>query len=373
MFSSDYVHIFYHALMVKLFVTSLVLMVSVSALIIIDIHSYMNDPIMSTSTSTSMNTSMNSAISPSSRNETVAIDDSRIDQQGVELTVKAGASFSMVAAQLQQLGVIDRPAYFKAWAIAKKHTQNIKPGEYVFISTQSPRQVLYDLVSGKVKQYQITIVEGKRFKDFLSDLQQHPKIIKTITDLDQVYQQFNIKHASLEGLFFPDTYTFDAHTTDMQILQQSHQLLMSHLHRAWQNREINHHLSTPYEALVLASIVEKETSVAEERARIAGVFLTRLDKDMRLQTDPTVIYGLGEDFDGNLTRDHLRQANPYNTYVNKGLPPSPIALVSKASIMAVMQPQYTGELYFVSKKDGTHHFSKTYQEHVQAVRKYQLN
>lgn len=369
MFSCDYLHILYHALMVKLLVTSFLLMVTVSALIIIDIYSYMNDPIISTS----MSTSMNSAISPSNRNETIAIDDSRIDQQGVELTVKTGASFSMVAAQLQQLGVIDRPAYFKAWAIAKKHTENIKPGEYVFIASQSPRQVLYDLVSGKVKQYQITIVEGKRFKDFLSDLQQHPKIIKTITDLDQVHQQFNIKHASLEGLFFPDTYTFDAHTTDMQILQQSHQLLMSHLHHAWQNREINHHLSTPYEALVLASIVEKETSVAEERARIAGVFLTRLDKDMRLQTDPTVIYGLGENFDGNLTRDHLRQANPYNTYVNKGLPPSPIALVSKASIMAVMQPQYTGDLYFVSKKDGTHYFSKTYQEHVQAVHEYQLN
>jgi len=132
-------------------------------------------------------------------------------------------------------------------------------------------------------------------------------------------------------------------------------------------------LKTPYEALILASIVEKETSVSAERARIAGVFLTRLENDMRLQTDPTVIYGLGDSFDGNLTRNHLREANPYNTYINKGLPPSPIALVSKASMMAVMHPQFTGDLYFVSKKDGTHYFSKTYQEHMQAVRKYQLN
>jgi len=349
----------------KLLIILLLLIVSFSALVIIDINAYMNDPIM--------NASMSGPAVQSRSSETVAIDDSAIHQHDHELTVKTGASFSMVAAQLQQLGVIDRPAYFKAWAIFKKQTQMIKPGEYVFIHSQSPRQILSDLVSGKVKKYQITIVEGKRFKDFLFDLHQHPKIIKTITNFEQIYQQFNIKHASLEGLFFPDTYIFDAHTTDIQILQQSHQLLMSHLHSAWQNRDINRHLKTPYEALILASIVEKETSVSAERARIAGVFLTRLDNDMRLQTDPTVIYGLGDSFDGNLTRNHLREANPYNTYINKGLPPSPIALVSKASMMAVMHPQYTGDLYFVSKKDGTHYFSKTYQEHMQAVRKYQLN
>lgn len=347
--------------MYKLLITLLVLTLGASVLVLTDIHAYMNDPIASASIVKSLN------------GESMLVDDGANHQDSYELNVKTGASFSMVARQLQQLGVIDRPLYFKVWALFKKQTQSIKSGEYVFRSSQSPQQILHDLVQGKVKKYQITIVEGKRFKDFLLELQQHPKIIKTITDERQVYRQFNIDHDSLEGLFFPDTYTFDANTTDMQILQQSHELLMSHLHNIWQNREINRHLKTPYEALILASIVEKETSISEERARVAGVFLTRLERDMRLQTDPTVIYGLGEDFDGNLTRDHLRQVNPYNTYVNKGLPPSPIALVSKASIMAVMHPQYTGDLYFVSKKDGTHYFSKTYREHVQAVRKYQLN
>ena len=291
-------------------------------------------------------------------------------QQSVEFLVNKGASFSAVTTQLQQLKLIQHPIYFKIWATYKQQTQSIKPGEYVFTRSQ---QILLDLVSGKVKKYQITIVEGKRFKDFIAELQQHPKIVKTITDLNQVYQRFNVQHESLEGLFSPNTYTFDADITDMQILQQSHQLLMRQLQEAWDTRDHSVKLKTPYEALILASIVEKETSVPNERARIAGVFLTRLQRDMRLQTDPTVIYGLGESFDGNLTRKHLRAANPYNTYVNKGLPPSPIALVSKASIMAVMNPEWTGDLYFVSKKDGTHYFSKTYREHVQAVREYQLN
>ena len=294
-------------------------------------------------------------------------------QQSVEFLVNKGASFSAVTTQLQQLKLIQHPIYFKIWATYKQQTQSIKPGEYVFTRSQSPQQILLDLVSGKVKKYQITIVEGKRFKDFIAELQQHPKIVKTITDLNQVYQRFNVQHESLEGLFAPNTYTFDADITDMQILQQSHQLLMRQLQEAWDTRDHSVKLKTPYEALILASIVEKETSVPNERARIAGVFLTRLQRDMRLQTDPTVIYGLGESFDGNLTRKHLRAANPYNTYVNKGLPPSPIALVSKASIMAVMNPEWTGDLYFVSKKDGTHYFSKTYREHVQAVREYQLN
>ena len=330
-------------------------MLSVGLLILSDMHAYMHAAIVSEQES------------KPARKDDVSV------PQSYELIVNKGASFSAVTRQLQQLTLIQHPLYFKIWATYKQQTQSIKPGEYIFTRSQSPQQILIDLVSGKVKKYQITIVEGKRFKDFMAEMQQHPKIAKTITDLNQLYQQFNIEHASLEGLFFPDTYTFDANITDIQILQQSHQLLAGQLQEAWENRDPSVKLETPYEALILASIVEKETSAPNERARIAGVFLTRLQRDMRLQTDPTVIYGLGDSFDGNLTRKHLRAANPYNTYVNKGLPPSPIALVSKASIMAVMNPEWTGDLYFVSKKDGTHYFSKTYREHMQAVREYQLN
>lgn len=290
-----------------------------------------------------------------------------------EIEIDRGASLTSISQQLHTAGLISQPRYFQLWARYKKQSKLLKPGEYVFNATHTPRQMLDDLVNGRVKTYQITIVEGKRLQDFLDVLHSHPKIKHTITAREQIKTSLNISKPYLEGLFLPDTYTFTSGVSDLELLEQSHKLLMQYLQAAWQTRSSALNLSSPYEALILASIVEKETSMASERARIAGVFISRLNKGMRLQTDPTVIYGLGNAFDGNLKREHLRQDNPYNTYVRHGLPPSPIALVGKAAIDAVMQPTITGDLYFVAKNDGSHYFSKTYQEHSRAVRKYQLN
>ncbi len=290
----------------------------------------------------------------------------------VEIVVDQGATFNQVSQRLVEAGFITHPLYFKLLAMYEEKTQKIKSGEYRFSLTQSPAQILDDLVQGNTIQYKLTVVEGKRFQDFYQQLQDHPKITRVIGDNDDIKALLNIEQDSLEGLFFPDTYTFSAGTKDIDVIRQSHNLLRDFLDQEWPNRSEESFVSSPYEALILASIVEKETSVESERPVIAGVFISRLIIKMPLQTDPTVIYGLGASFDGNLTRKHLQTDNPYNTYTRRGLPPSPIALVGKAAILAVLHPEITGDLYFVSRNDGTHYFSKTYKEHLAAVRKYQL-
>ena len=290
----------------------------------------------------------------------------------VEIAVDQGATFNQVNQRLVEAGFITQPLYFKLLAMYEEKTQKIKSGEYRFRLTQSPAQILDDLVQGNTVQYKLTIIEGKRFQDFFQQLQDHPKIERVIDNADSIKSQLNIQQGSLEGLFFPDTYTFSAGTKDIDVIRQSHRLLRDFLDQEWPKRSEASFVSSPYEALILASIVEKETSVESERPIIAGVFISRLNKNMPLQTDPTVIYGLGAAFDGNLTRKHLETDNPYNTYTRRGLPPSPIALVGKAAIRAVLHPEITGDIYFVSKNDGTHYFSKTYKEHLAAVRKYQL-
>ncbi|MEM8844919.1 MAG: endolytic transglycosylase MltG [Pseudomonadota bacterium] len=292
--------------------------------------------------------------------------------QDIEITIDRGASFTDVSEQLQQAGLIDKPLYFKLLAKFEEKTQQIKSGEYIFNTSLSPAQILDDLVKGNTKLYKITVIEGKRFKDFLLLLDENDKIEHTIQDQEQIKQALEIEQKSLEGLFLPETYTFAAGTKDIDILRQSYTLLRDFLDEEWPKRSENSYVKTPYEALILASIVEKETSAPEERARIAGVFISRLQIQMPLQTDPTVIYGIGDEFDGDITRKHLQTDTPYNTYTRRGLPPSPICLVGKESIEAVLHPDITGELFFVSKKDGTHYFSKTYEEHREAVRKYQL-
>ena len=290
----------------------------------------------------------------------------------VEIAVDQGATFNQVSQRLVEAEFITHPLYFKLLAMYEEKTQKIKSGEYRFSSAQSPAQILDDLVQGNTMQYKLTVIEGKRFQDFFQQLQNHPKITRVIDDVEDIKVQLKIEQTSLEGLFFPDTYTFTAGTKDVDVIRQSHNLLRDFLDQEWPNRSKDSFVSSPYEALTLASIVEKETSVASERPVIAGVFISRLKINMPLQTDPTVIYGLGASFDGNLTRKHLQTDNPYNTYTRRGLPPSPIALVGKAAIRAVLHPDITGDLYFVSKNDGTHYFSKTYDQHLAAVRKYQL-
>ena len=292
--------------------------------------------------------------------------------QPVEVVIKAGSSFTQATHTLQQAGFISRPLFFKLHAMYEEKTQSIKSGEYRFSRLHTPAQILQHLVDGKTIQYKLTVVEGRRFQDFFQALRAHPKINRVINDIDEIKARLNIDKENIEGLFLPDTYTFSAGTDDIDIVRQSYYLLRDFLDQEWPKRSQASYVSSPYEALILASIIEKETSVPAERARIAGVFISRLTKNMPLQTDPTVIYGLGDSFDGNLTRKHLQTDHPYNTYTRRGLPPAPIALAGRAAILAVLHPRITGDLYFVSKNDGTHFFSKTYRQHLQAVRKYQL-
>ncbi|MEM7304154.1 MAG: endolytic transglycosylase MltG [Pseudomonadota bacterium] len=326
--------------MLKFLSLVILLIVIAAGYLAYDVHQYVNNPV-------------------SQENETI------------DVTIERGATFTSASDQLNQAGLITKPLYFKLLAKIEEKTQQIRSGEYSFNQQMTPSEILEDLVKGKTKQYKLTIVEGKRFSDFLVQLKENQKIAHTISNDEQIKQVLGISKESLEGLFLPETYTFSAGTLDIDILQQSYHLLRDFLDVEWPKRSKDSFVNTPYEALILASIVEKETSVPEERARIAGVFISRLKINMPLQTDPTVIYGI-EDFDGNITRMHLETDTPYNTYTRRGLPPSPICLVGKESIMAVLHPEITEDLFFVSKKDGTHYFSKTYEEHAKAVRKYQL-
>lgn len=294
------------------------------------------------------------------------------DEQLYRVTIDKGSSFNEANEKLNTANVITNPFYFKLLAMYEEYTQDIKSGEYQFSSDQTPAQILKDLVSGKTVQHSLTIIEGKTFADFWRLIQQHPKIKQTITNKEQIKEYLEIERDNLEGLFLPNTYQFTEGTADVDILKQSYLLLRDLLDKEWPLRDEKSYVSSPYEALILASIVEKESAVAEERTRIAGVFISRLQKGMKLQTDPTVIYGIGEDFDGNITRKHLVTDTPYNTYTRFGLPPSPISLPSEAAILAVLHPEITGELFFVAKGDGSHKFSVTYKEHQAAVRKYQL-
>ena len=290
----------------------------------------------------------------------------------IELVIEPGATFNDVLANLHQVGLITKPFFFKLLAMYQEQTQAVQSGEYRFNYSQTPAQILQALVNGETVKYTLTVIEGKRINDFLALLQQNQKIRHTIQDVDDIKSTLQISQDNLEGLFLPDTYKFSAGTKDIDILRQSYTLLRNLLDKEWPKRSADSYVKSPYEALILASIVEKESSVQEERPKIAGVFISRLKNKMRLQTDPTVIYGLGENFDGNLTRRHLETDSPYNTYTRSGLPPTPIALPSKSAILAVLHPDITGDLYFVSKGDGTHYFSKSYKEHERAVQKYQI-
>ncbi len=230
------------------------------------------------------------------------------------------------------------------------------------------------LATGQVVQYQITIPEGVTLRAAIALLQQHPKLIATPFDeLSAVLSSWLPPSVSPEGWFLPETWSFSAGDTDADILKRAHAAMEHILADLWDSRASTLPLASPYEALILASIVERETAAPSERSQIAGVFLRRLSRGMRLQTDPTVIYGLGDRYDGNLRRTHLRDSgNSYNTYVIKGLPPTPIALPGEAALRAVFNPDDSNALYFVAKGDGTHAFSESLEEHEENVRRYQL-
>jgi len=230
------------------------------------------------------------------------------------------------------------------------------------------------LEQGQVVLEQLTVVEGSTFADLRKALEKHPAVTKTLTGKSDAEVMAAIGHANEfpEGRFFPDTYRFAARTTDADILKLAYDSMARVLAQAWAERKEGLPVTTPYEALTLASIVEKETGIANDRPRIAGVFTTRLRKGMRLQTDPAVIYGIGAKYDGDIRTKDLTTDTPYNTYTRAGLPPTPIALPGKDSILAVVRPDETGDIFFVAVGDGTgaHYFSKTLEEHNAAVKRF---
>lgn len=284
-----------------------------------------------------------------------------------------GDSLSRVAYRLHgQIG-LQYPRILVLYAKLAK-TTNIKLGEYEIPARVTPIELLQQLHEGRVKQRTLTLVEGITFANALQLITHHKYLKSTLQEIgaSTVRTRLGIEQSNPEGWLFPDTYVFSKHTTDWDLIQQSYQRMKDVLDEEWAARADNLPYENAYEALIMASIVEKETGAEHERAQIAGVFIRRLEKGMRLQTDPTVIYGMGSSYQGNIRRKNLREKTPYNTYMINGLPPTPIALPGREAIHAALHPAEGNTLYFVARGDGTHHFSTTLAEHVKAVKEYQL-
>lgn len=298
----------------------------------------------------------------------------RIPETGFILSVNSGSHLTRIAQQLKQQQLLDKPFYLKLYARWHGLGEKIHVGEYQLTSSMTPLMLLTDLNNGKVIQYSITIVEGWTFKQLLNHIKENTYLTHTLTDMNDGDVMAALGYAGIhpEGRFMADTYHFPRGLSDRDFLKRSYDAMAAYLQQKWPERDVGIPLKTPYEALILASIVEKETGLASERKMIAGVFSRRLQKRMRLQSDPTVIYGMGDRYNGNIRRSDLNRDNAYNTYQRFGLPPTPIALPGRDAIDAVLHPQDGDALYFVSKGDGSHYFSSNLQQHNDAVIRYQL-
>lgn len=296
------------------------------------------------------------------------------EQTEAEFSVEPGDSIQRVALRLVSMGLMDSPLYFRLHARLTGQAGRIQVGEYRIGPEDTPATLLAAMASGKVLQRTLTVVEGWTFRQLREALAAHPQIHQTLGDRSDAEIMAELGHPDQhpEGRFFPDTYHFPSGFTDLEFLQRAHQRMAEVLAEAWAQRIQGLPLKSPDEALILASIVERETGQSGERREVAGVFIRRLEQDWLLQTDPTVIYGLGESFDGNLRRRDLETDTPYNTYTRKGLPPTPIAMPGRASLEAAVNPASGDAMYFVARGDGSHVFSRTLAEHNRAVRQYQL-
>ena len=290
------------------------------------------------------------------------------------LTVAPGSTLNAVARELHGRGVIAHPRIWVAYARLRGLDDDIRSGEYSLQPGATPAGVLDQLVRGDVILHSLTIVEGRTFRDLLRAIHAHPALTHSLAGVGdaEIMERVGAAGVHPEGQFFPDTYRFAAGTSDLEILRQAHTAMGTRLQAAWEARASGLPLENEYQALILASIVEKETGLASERPRIAGVFIRRLRIGMRLQSDPTVIYGIGAAYDGDIRNRDLQADTPYNTYTRRGLPPTPIALPGEDALRAVTQPDDSGALFFVATgdADGSHYFSKTLAEHNAAVKRY---
>ena len=298
-----------------------------------------------------------------------------LSPQAQEITIKPNSGLKSIANQLVAQQVIPDALPFVILGKLLRKEPYLQAGDYTLNKNVTPYQLLLSLNHGKATQGSITFIEGKTFKQMRAKLAKNDAVKTTIADLSDAEVMIVVgkgeKHA--EGLFFPDTFYFDRNTADTVLLKRAYEIMQTKLTSAWANRAPGLPYKNSYEALIMASIVEKETGKASERPMIAGVFLNRLRIGMRLQTDPTVIYGMGDNYDGNIRRKDLTTDTIYNTYTRDGLPPTPIAMPGLASIEAALHPEKTKALYFVGKGDASHQFSNSLVEHNRAVAKYQLN
>ena len=298
-----------------------------------------------------------------------------LNVEQLDYEIRAGSSLSAVVYDLAKKNIISHPRILLWYSRLSGRSGEMQAGDYRLTSSMLTRQFLENIFSGKVIQYSLTVIEGWTFKQMLDAIKSHPHIKHTLIDVPVKDIMTRLGHSDVfyEGEFLPDTYHFPAGLTDVEFLNRAYEAMQSVLKEEWDNRAVGLIYEKPYDALIMASIVEKETGKPEEREQIAGVFIRRLEKKMRLQTDPTVIYGMGERYKGNVRKNDLLRDTPYNTYRHSGLPPTPIALPGRDAIHAALHPAEGDALYFVSRGDGSHVFSATLQEHNNAVIKYQLN
>lgn len=291
------------------------------------------------------------------------------------LDVPSGSSPARILAQLEQQGVLHSSAWLRRYWQWQKPDAVLQVGEYVMEPGMTANDLLHRLASGSVLQRSVTLVEGWTFKQVREQLSRAERLQQTLEpdwSMEQVMEALGLEGIHAEGQFFPDTYQYTFGMSDRDILLRAYQRMQRVLEEAWESRADDLPISSAYEALILASIIERETGVPHERGEIAGVFTRRLQIGMRLQTDPTVIYGMGDEYEGRIRLRHLRQPTPYNTYTIDGLPPTPIAMPGREAIMAAVNPEDGSSLYFVARGDGSHLFSNNLQEHNRAVRRFQI-
>lgn len=290
-----------------------------------------------------------------------------------EFSIAQGSSLRAAGARLQEAGLLADAWSFVLLGRMLGRAGEIKAGHYQVTEPVTPRALLDLLTRGMVTQSEIRFIEGWTVKQVRKALGEHPDLRHDTAEMDdaQLAQAVGAAEATLEGLVFPDTYYFPKGSSDVAVLRRAYLGMQQELQAAWDARMPGLPLASPYEALILASIVEKETGAAADRPMIAGVFVNRLKRGMKLDTDPSVIYGLGDAFDGNLRKRDLLADTPYNTYTRAGLPPTPIAIPGLASIRAALNPAPTNALYFVARGDGTSHFSNNLADHERAVTRYQ--